>query len=527
MSGDEGQLQFLQWVESTRTASSESFPEIYGKEKLTCPLIWCRTSFKDLSSTLEHVSACPLLPDACYWCPYCGRPERFKERDPTSSGMIHQNKRGAKPSYRRAVAFFQSPGHRDNSHADPFSSSIPRASIEQSGDMTHCPDLGRRLHQNSKGSSSLYELDDGAQYATPASDGSRLFLNSHHATATSQLPEAAHSARLQSLPLGCVISQRSVAAVGSHADKYYKSNDAIVPGNETFVPPIQVSSTLSGAGACLPSLQTPQSDAPTLHAIQSSIRNGKGIDTPSPTTFDGSESSYCEERTSSHAYIANLCDGIRAMSEEWIRRLASSAKIPQLDSQFCARALFELGIAALSNNFRGVGPSGFLDVFAMTHVVIMSSSIVCEDHDEQSWNLILEGVYQWNTFIADTTEREIFLGIMRRRCHPSQFTDPPAFHDSTMEDGFLHAEEPLASLIRDLSSTHRDSSIHEEIDKSCQVFTIDDRQTTQPRIPQANVAMKAFTDFLDGKCFYSCGTRIDESDMGCRFCSRCYCRRPC
>ena len=510
MSGDDSQLQFLQWVESTRSASSESFPEIYGKEKLTCPLIWCRTSFKDLSSTLEHVSACPLLPDACYWCPYCGRPERFKERDPTSSRMTHQNKRGAKP-YRRAVAFFQSPGHQDNSHADPSSSSIPRTSIEQSGGITHCPDLGRRLHQNPKRSSSLYELDDQAQYATPASDSSRLFLNSDHATATPQLPKPAHFAHLQPLPLWRVIAKR-FAAVDSHADKYYKSNDAIVPENETLVPPIQVSSTLSGAGACFPSLQTPQSDAPTLHSsieeypgtsfdeLQSYTRNANGIDTPPPTTFDGSESSYCEEKISSHACIADLCDGIRAMSEEWIRRLASSAKIPRLDSQCYAQALFDLGIAALSNNFRGVGPSGFRDVFAMTHVVITSSSIVREAHDEPSWDLILEGAYQWNTFIANTTEREIFVRIMRQ-CYPSHFTDLPAFHDSMMGDGFLHAEETLASLIRSLSSTHRDSSIHEEVDRNRQVFTIDDRQTTQPRIPQANVAMKAFTDFLDGKYF--------------------------
>ena len=544
MSDDESQLHFLHWVKSTRTASSESFPEISGQEKLTCPLIWCRTSFKDLSSTLEHVSACPLLSDACYWCPYCGRPERFKKRESISPETIHENERGKEQIYRRAVAFFQSPGHQASSHADPSSSSIPLTAIDQSGDITHYPNMGRRLRQDPKGvgfgGSNLYDLNDRAQYTAPGSDSFRLSLNSDHAIATLKVPEPAHSARIQTLPPGTLISERPVAAVDTHAHKYYKSDNAIDPGNKTHVPPIQVSSTLSGAGARLPSLQTPQSDAPTLHSsieqyngpsfdeFQSPIRNAKGTDTPSPTTFYGSESSYCEERISSHAYVADLCDGIRAMSEEWIQRLASSAKIPQLDSQFYARALFKLGIAALSNNFRGLGPSSFQDVFAMTHVVINSSRIVRENDDKRSWNLLLEGVYQWKNLIPDTTERDIFVRIMRRQCHPSQLTDLSAIHDSTMEDVFPPAEEKiLANIIRNLSSTPGDSRIHEEIDNRCQVFTIDDRQTRQPRIPQANAVMEAFTDFLDGKYFCMCGTGIDESDAGGRFCTRCYRRRSC
>ena len=194
------------------------------------------------------------------------------------------------------------------------------------------------------------------------------------------------------------------------------------------------------------------------------------------------------------------------MSEEWIRRLALNAKFLQLDSPIYARALFTSGIAALSNNFRGAGPSSFRDVFAMTHVVITSSSLVREDYDERSWNLILEAVYQWKDLISDTTEREIFVRIMRRHCHPSQFTDLSAIHDSTMADSFPSAEETtLASHIRNLSSTSGDSRIHEEVGKSYQVFNIDDRQSRQPRIPQANVAMEAFTDFLDGKYICLCG----------------------
>ena len=438
--------------------------------------------------------------------------------------MVPQNESDKETPYRRAAAFFKRSGHRDNGHGDHSSSSSARASIERVGDKSHYPDLCRKLHQDPRrvgfGSINLYELDDKTQCTTPASDSSRLSIKIDPATATLQLPEPTHSARLQSLPLWSIISERSVAAVDTHTDKYYKSNNPIVPGNKTHVSPIQVSTSQSGIGACVSSLQTPQSDAPTLHSStknytgpsfdesQSSIGNTKGIDAPSPTIFDGSESSYYEETISSHAYIADLCDGIRAMSEEWIRRLALNAKIPQLDAQFYARALFTSGIAALSNNFRGAGPSSFRDVLAMTHVVLTSSSIVREDCDERSWNLILEAAYQWKNLISDTTEREIFVRIMRRQCHPSQITDLSSIHDSTVRDGFSPAEEAtLASLIRNLSSTPGDSRLHEDLGNNNQNFKIDDRQSRQPRIPQANVAMEAFTDFLDGKCKCLCGAR--------------------
>lgn len=483
-----------------------------------CPLIWCRTRFKDLSSTLEHVSACPLLPDACYWCPYCGRPERFKECEPTSFGRAHRYEPEEKTSYRRAVAFFKRFGQRGNGYPDPSSSSIPRASIEQSDKKAHYPDPGRKLLNTPRPvgfrGSNLYELDDSVQCVTPAFHSSRLSVSSDPATPTPLLRDPAHSAGLQSFPPWSVNLDRSVASAVMHTDDYHSSNNAIVPGSKTHIPPIQVSATLSGTETCVPSLQIPQYDVPTLHPSikmytrpsfdepQPSICDNRSIDTPSLATFHGSESSYCEERISSHAYVADLCDGIRAMSEEWMRRLTSSAKIPQLDSQFYARALFHLGIGALSNNFRGASPSSFQDLFAMTHIVITSSSIVREDDDERWWNLILEGAYQWKNLISDTTEREIFVKAMRRLCHPSPSTDLSASHDSTMGDVFLPAEETtLASLIRNLSSTPEDSRVRQEVDNNCQVFTIDDKQMGRTRIPQANCAMEAFTGFLDGKIF--------------------------
>ena len=509
-----------------------------------CPLIWCRTSFKDLSSTLEHVSACPLLSDACYWCPYCGRPERFKKREPTSFGIVHHNERDKETSNRRAVAFFKRSGHQGTGHTDPSSPSIPQASVEQSGGNTHYPGLGRNMHQNPRrvgsGGGDLYELDDAAQHATPAFNSRELSDDSDPATTTLQLQESAHSVRLQALPLWSITPERSVAAMDTYADKYHKSKNVIVPRDKIHVSPDQVSTTLSRAGACASSLQIPQSDAPALHSSikkytgpcftepQTSVRNKKDIDTPSPATFHTSKSSYCEERISSHAFIADLCDGILDMSEEWIRRLALSAESTQLDSQSYAWALFQLGIGALRNNFRGAAPRSFQDVFAMAHVVITSSTIVREDDDERSCEFILEGACQWKTLISDTTERGFFVKVMRWLCRPSRLTDLSPINDSTMEDDFLAAEETtLANLIRNLSSTPGDSRSHEEFDNSCQVFTNDDRQLRQPRIPQANVAMKALIEFLDGKCFYLCGTRIDESDIGGRFCTRCYCRRSC
>ncbi|PMD33171.1 hypothetical protein L207DRAFT_535229 [Hyaloscypha variabilis F] len=66
-------LRFLAWVAYTRKYTDEWIME---DERRTCPLLWCRTVFKDQEEMLKHVWNCEHLSKGLYWCFHCQKPER-------------------------------------------------------------------------------------------------------------------------------------------------------------------------------------------------------------------------------------------------------------------------------------------------------------------------------------------------------------------------------------------------------------------------------------------------------------------
>ncbi|RDL41012.1 uncharacterized protein BP5553_00991 [Venustampulla echinocandica] len=66
-------LRFLAWVAYTRKFTDEPITE---DERRTCPLLWCRSVFKDQEAMLQHVWNCEHLSKGLYWCFQCQKPER-------------------------------------------------------------------------------------------------------------------------------------------------------------------------------------------------------------------------------------------------------------------------------------------------------------------------------------------------------------------------------------------------------------------------------------------------------------------
>ena len=104
-----------------------------------CPLLWCRESFENLASILQHVSVCSEVQSGWYWCPHCCRPEQFMGRDgPRSPNVPSQHSVSRKSSkLRRAVRFFKHLGHKKTSRGicshqitdpceDPFNGVFPK-----------------------------------------------------------------------------------------------------------------------------------------------------------------------------------------------------------------------------------------------------------------------------------------------------------------------------------------------------------------------------------------------------------------
>ncbi|KAL8824074.1 MAG: hypothetical protein Q9191_005321 [Dirinaria sp. TL-2023a] len=113
LSDRECRLAFQNWVAYGRTP----MPSTATQEPMTCPLLWCRHRFDTFASCLQHVSACPWLPNAFYWCPQCQRAERFIAGD----AMIATVDRSVSPQrqnskMRRAVSFFKHLGRKSCAH---------------------------------------------------------------------------------------------------------------------------------------------------------------------------------------------------------------------------------------------------------------------------------------------------------------------------------------------------------------------------------------------------------------------------
>ena len=105
-------MAFQNWVAFDRISA----PDVRAREHLTCPLLWCRHRFEDLASCLQHVSVCPWLPNAYYWCPQCRRVETFTPNDsasrlPNPTSVDRKNSK-----LRRAITFFKHFGRRASNH---------------------------------------------------------------------------------------------------------------------------------------------------------------------------------------------------------------------------------------------------------------------------------------------------------------------------------------------------------------------------------------------------------------------------
>ena len=105
-------MAFQNWVAYGRTSA----PDVRAKEHLTCPLLWCRHRFESLASCLQHVSVCPWLSNAYYWCPQCQRAERFTADDlgPRLPPFVTTDRKSSK--LKRAVTFFKHFGRRSSIH---------------------------------------------------------------------------------------------------------------------------------------------------------------------------------------------------------------------------------------------------------------------------------------------------------------------------------------------------------------------------------------------------------------------------
>lgn len=218
------------------------------------------------------------------------------------------------------------------------------------------------------------------------------------------------------------------------------------------------------------------------------------------TGYHASGTPHNEGIPKSHAYIGYLCNVLRAFGEEWIRRLAPGTKVPQVlpEQYFCS--LFDLGIRSLRNHFRGATSSSFQDIFALIHVAIASSYIVCEDSHGCPWYALLKEMYQWQDLLSNGIEKDVFIKTMSRLCRSHEFATSSSFKEVTIDHSFLPAEQAmLVRLINHLSGNRVDMDIEENSEEGRDHSIVENEQSRLPRLLQSNTVTKQCMGFLDSK----------------------------
>lgn len=501
-----------------------------------CPLLWCRTSFKDLASVINHVSSCPWLTDAWYWCPVCCRPERFTTTEATSTATPQAVDLGKETKYNRAVSFFKNLGCRREGRSRaslfPAGSTTVNTTVEYPNTNAYSGYQIIELGDTSRSpveldSGMVYELGDEVQCVTPE------FSTVNHTpyTSSTRSPDSLEGESLAVSPpysFPIVASESPAVGVDAQTEARPCSIGIHNVGNRALSSPVSLtrgSPILYGKDAGRSPVDLWQLDIPKTNSSPSQstphlqgnhqIRIG-GIlrsrsSSPTPVhEVEGSPSK--QEPDTTQAQVGDLCDGVRAMSNEWIQRLALDTETSQLNLEQYAVAQFDLGVGALRSLFRGTIPSKFQDIFALMHVAIASAYIVREDDLAYSWNTFLESACQWQYCLFDVIEKRTFVKVMRRMCQPPVSTTSPTLPGFADNDDFLPAERAtLVRLIRHLSSTGIGAAIREEGDQAQQHCTIDNEQSILLGVLRSDVIVKGCMDLLDSKSL--CHMSVESTDL--------------
>lgn len=436
-----------------------------------------------------------------------------------SPANLSQKKIQVETLFRHAATFSMSFGRNINGSSMSSSLFSPDSTTGRTSASVYGPDQRLELDDTSGDMSRPVELDstnvhekhDKVQWVAPESDISPLGKKYMPITTSSPVRVFERPARAPPLIPKSVSSDCSFTAVSVQSGNNDSSNHVIDIATQSVNPHFSLSQgspTLCRVDARAPSLHSSRCNTANLRVFPPHAFNGpqlppsttQGKSVPRSSAYNAAKSLGNKGEFKSHAYIVDLCDVVCIMSKDWIRRLATSNNIPQLHPEQYSRALFELGIGALRNYFRGATPSSFQDIFALMHVAMACSRIVHENDRAYSWSTFLEEACQWQHLLSNVIEKSIFVKAMGRLCRPQGPTTSSSFKDFAINNNFLPTEHAvLVRLIDRLSSGPVAVAIEEEGDKDRQHFTANNEQSILPGKLQSSIIIRGCMEFLDSQ----------------------------
>lgn len=444
LSKGECQVAFQHWVAYVRGGDHGYPSDITAKEHLRCPLLWCRESFDNLASTLQHVSECPWLSDAWYWCPYCCRPESFMASEEPCLNSREDKLRRKDSKLKRAVTFFKQLGHKSCSRHKISGSSAAQGSesfdtwfdtwlAEQQQceleDTSHKISTRGELADSSSGvrgrrpyperqAKKVYEMEGTTtgtphdpdtlsrytQEANPSSRPCELDVEPHvEPQFRAELP----STTIPFLGIGAQFDR------GPHEAEPRKETNEVSFSHQSAEPITSAYVELDSTSLVHNGPEAVSSPEVADHqSYQENVTPSSRI-FPLTSEFHGN---LHDDAISTQSPVNDLRETVRILNKEWLQRCQSTSDILLRASALSPQSLLDIGAKTLRLVFQGVMPSTFDAVFALAHITCAAAYITHGDDRLHCWNEFLQNILDLQNLIQSKSDAQLFVQLVNLLC---------------------------------------------------------------------------------------------------------------
>ena len=407
------------------------------KEKLMCPMLWCRANcFEDHDSLVQHTAHCKHLSDTWYWCPHCTRPERFV-------GGGHWRGPIPRPAVKRTgskiKAWLKDLGRKNTTKACEAPSSLaPDAAdfsvlpfgLSQKSEMDGLPSVRSEM----EGSPIPTYFSGEKRIADPVNELSGSLVEQFELSNTEYLtrPELASaecasrhnsSVRSSQWPSATeehfVDSMVSAPAAPSLWDLKFRPLDHRTSGSDIS------DSALSLRQVNEKSFVNVPGDAPSTNVVAAASIAAvpdDAIASNEPTTINITrhinhaasllDSAFVPEAT----YVQDLRNAFFAINVEWRQTLAQEPDLLAWCSVLSTQTLFETGIVTLYRCFNGVIANTFQEIFAV--MVLACASAYMSHFEGYVIDDFFHHMLPWGHALASESEQRLFLRVIDQlACH--------------------------------------------------------------------------------------------------------------
>ena len=415
------------------------------KEKLMCPMLWCRADcFEDNGSLVQHTANCKHLSDTWYWCPYCTRPERF-------TGGGHWRSPTPRPAVKRTgskiKAWLKDLGRKNTTKVNEASSSTRSNTTEvlpfglsQKSEMDGLPSVRRKM----EGLPPVRSEMEGSLIPTHFSQEKKIAnsVNELSGSLVEQfelpnpeilaLPELASAECASRRETSVRSSQWSPATEEHFSDQMVSTPAPPSLWDLKFRPLDHRTSASKPSNSSLSfqqfnqksTVNTPGEVAATSVVAATNIAAvpADAIASSDPTTINITQPiSYAASLFDSISvpeatYVQDLRNAFFAITIEWRQTLALKPELLARCSVLSTQTLFETGVVTLYSYFKGVIANTFDKIFAA--MVLACAFAYMSHYEGYAMNDFFHHMLPWHHALASEGERHLFLRVIDQlACH--------------------------------------------------------------------------------------------------------------